>query len=488
MKSTHPVNAPIFKVETNAQAARQILNTYYQTPDSSGKIYASFPEFFLIKPELMDERLYGSEKQLIDDCKAKAFTRSGYIGISKYFDTKFGYHWIKLLPYPFMLGDDVGAECKHEFFYLMSKFIAFTKENPSVYGDLTAAASSDNDVALMLNAIEKNAAELSNKLQYYSETLLVSYDPTWPASELKKLLVALEKNEQSWNHLFLEHLRYVMRQSKGLTQKNVSTNAIPLKPIPSAVALLKPDELASLGGNQTFNSLEASAAVKTEPPSPPLILSQDSSVAESAVVKEVISEDEWIAKTLRIPAYPSFPNAETLAANTQNTQAVHVDVREPDAEVREPSSEDTELYTEAENLLTKEWHPLGNNDLESEFVLANDFVMPLELHEAVDEHHEFLAKPVSNTSNNRLKFKQFLAMMFLLGLGGVSGYLIGESQSVEKSRSQDVSGVISVIKNNTVVESGASSQVQATAHSVEMVGVPIEGLKMDYILMDRTKH
>lgn len=212
----------VFDVEYNAQFALQLFNAYYRTPDPSGKLYASFPEFVLIKPQVLDGReltIPSEEKKVLGDCKEKAHARSGFVGVTKYFDAKFDYHWIKLSAYPFKLGDTVD-ENKNEFFYLLNKFVEFTQSHPEVYGDLTADSETDHDIALMLQEIRANAAQLGDKLKLYPEAMLVSFDPEWPAIEVKKLLATLEANDQSWNQLLLEYLRYVINEKSGLAIKD----------------------------------------------------------------------------------------------------------------------------------------------------------------------------------------------------------------------------------------------------------------------------
>ncbi len=255
------VDYAVFDVEKNTQFALQLFNAYYRTPDPSGKIYVSFPEFLLIKPEVLGDEglvIHSQEKAMLAACQAKARARRGWVGISKYFDEKFGYHWIKVSAYPFMLGDVVD-EKSSEFFYILSKFIEFTKNNPDVYGDLTAGSETDNDIAIMLNGIQKNAEQLGNKLSHYSEAMLVSFNPDWPADAVKKLLVALENDEHDWNQLFLEHLRFVLRKKFGLpaarkvSQQNSLVSEIrsepvvvaaksesSMSPIPSNVAAAEP--------------------------------------------------------------------------------------------------------------------------------------------------------------------------------------------------------------------------------------------------------
>ena len=40
--------------------------------------------------------------------------------------------------------------------------------------------------------------------------MLVSYNPNWPVTEVKKLLHSLKENDQDWCEVFFEYLIYVM--------------------------------------------------------------------------------------------------------------------------------------------------------------------------------------------------------------------------------------------------------------------------------------
>jgi hypothetical protein len=114
------------------------------------------------------------------------------------------------------MGDPVSKDNKGEFFYILTKFIDFTKKNPRMYGDLTAEIESDKDAALMLDGIGKMASRLSTALKVYPEKMLVSYNPNWPVAEVQKLLLSLKENDQNWCQLFFEYLIYVMgKKSKG---------------------------------------------------------------------------------------------------------------------------------------------------------------------------------------------------------------------------------------------------------------------------------
>lgn len=217
----------IFDIEKNAQFALQLFNAYYRTPDPSGEIYATFPEFFLVKPGVIEAiglAVHSREKKLLTECQMKAQTRNGLVGVSKYFDEKLNCHGIKLSPYPFMLGDVID-EKKAEFTFLLKKFVEFTQVNPNLYGDLTASGETDEEIALMLEDVNKCGLCLSEKLTHYSESQLLSYHPNWPIEEVKKLLASLEKEDYTWKQLFLEHLRFMMRKRSGLPAvKKISEN------------------------------------------------------------------------------------------------------------------------------------------------------------------------------------------------------------------------------------------------------------------------
>jgi hypothetical protein len=115
-----------------------------------------------------------------------------------------------------MLGDVVTEENKGEFFYVIVKFIEFTKQNPKAYGDLTAEIDSDKDLALMLSEISKIAASLGETLKCYPENMLVSFNPKWPMDELKKLLHTLKESDHDWCEMFFEYLIYVMgKKTRG---------------------------------------------------------------------------------------------------------------------------------------------------------------------------------------------------------------------------------------------------------------------------------
>jgi len=195
------------------EAILKLFNAYFRDHNHSGKIYDDFPNFFLFRPSVLEGKeiaTRSSEKLLLDDVIQRAKARSGYIGVSKHQNPKLGYYWLELSAMPFMMGDPVSKDNKGEFFYILTKFIEFTKQHPKMYGDLTAEIESDKDIALMLNGIKKMAGRLRVSLDIYPESMLVSYNPNWPVTEVKKLLQSLKENDQDWCEMFFEYLMYVM--------------------------------------------------------------------------------------------------------------------------------------------------------------------------------------------------------------------------------------------------------------------------------------
>jgi hypothetical protein len=173
----------------------------------------------MVKPTVLvgkDIASRPSEKLLLEDCIKRAEIRKGYIGVSKHRNPKLGYYWLELSVLPFMLGDPVNKDNKGEFFYVLTKFIEFTKQNPKVYGDLTAEIDSDKDLAIMFDGISRMANRLQESIQVYTEDMLVSYNPNWPVSEVKRLLDSLKDNDQDWCQVFFEYMMYVMsKKAKG---------------------------------------------------------------------------------------------------------------------------------------------------------------------------------------------------------------------------------------------------------------------------------
>ncbi|MFZ2541421.1 MAG: hypothetical protein WAW75_06555 [Gallionella sp.] len=200
-------------IEKNGEFVLKLFTSYYRSNIHSGKIYEESPHFFLVKPEVVEGHniaTRNSDKLLLEDCIQRAKARGGYIGVSKHRNPKLGYYWLELSVMPFMMGDTVSKDNKGEFFYILTKFIEYTKKNPKMYGDLTAEIDTDQDIALMLSGISKMAEMLNTSLKLYPEKMLVSYNPDWPVTETKKLLHSLKENDQDWCEMFFEYLIYVM--------------------------------------------------------------------------------------------------------------------------------------------------------------------------------------------------------------------------------------------------------------------------------------
>ena len=214
-----PSHEKFFDTQKNDEYALKVFNSYYRDHNHSGKLYSDFPDFFIVRPAVLEGKEIASrpsEKILLEDYIKRAKARNGYIGVSKHRNPKLGYYWLELSVLPFMLGDSVNKDNKGEFFYVLTKFIEFTKKNPHMYGDLTAEIDSDNDLAIMFDGISRMADRLSESINVYSEGLLVSYNPNWPVTEVKSLLNSLKDNDQDWCQVFFEYVMYVMSQkSKG---------------------------------------------------------------------------------------------------------------------------------------------------------------------------------------------------------------------------------------------------------------------------------
>ena len=197
----------------NQDIAIKLFNTYYRSHNHTGKIYEDLPNMFLVQPEALmvqDLATRNSDKLILDDCIQRAHARNGYINVTKFYNSKLKYYWLELNVSPFMLGDPVTENNKSEFFYLLTRFVEYVKENPSIYGDLTAELDSDKDLALMLKEINKIGDSLDKFLEFYPEEVLVAFNPNWPPIEVNKLLMALKGNELGWCEVFAESLIYVM--------------------------------------------------------------------------------------------------------------------------------------------------------------------------------------------------------------------------------------------------------------------------------------
>ncbi|MCX7192159.1 MAG: hypothetical protein NTY60_00760 [Proteobacteria bacterium] len=200
-------------IENNAGLALEVFQACYRTHTHSGKFYEDFPDFFLVKPEVLEGReisTRASDNLLFADSVKQAKARNGYIGVSKRHNPKLNYYWLELSVAPFMLGDAVTNENKGEFFFILTRFIEFTKSHPKMYGNLTEEIDTDKDLALMFNEISRISEYLKETLKVYPESMLVSFNPKWPVAQVNKLLHALKDNDQEWCELFFEYMIYVM--------------------------------------------------------------------------------------------------------------------------------------------------------------------------------------------------------------------------------------------------------------------------------------
>lgn len=199
--------------EENQDLALKLFNTYYRSHNHTGKLYEELPDMFLVKPEALmvkDLATRNSDKMLLEDCIQRAHARNGYINVTKFYNPKLNYYWLELNVSPFMLGDSVNENNKSEFFFLLSRFVEYVKNNPKIYGDLTAELDSDKDLALMLKEINKMGDKLRPLFSRYPEEMLVTFNLKWPPTEVNKLLMALKGNELGWCEVFAESLIYVM--------------------------------------------------------------------------------------------------------------------------------------------------------------------------------------------------------------------------------------------------------------------------------------
>lgn len=206
-------NLNYYHVDQNHDLVLKLFGAYYRAHSHSGALFDDFPDFFLVKPEVLAGRnlaTRASDKLILEDCIARAQMRNGYIGVTKHRNPKLQYYWLELSVMPFALGDPVNEDNSSEFFYLLSHFIEYARHNPKVYGDITAELDSDKDLALMLKEINKQGAKLAPLLEVYPENMLLAFNPNWPVTEVKKLLMALKDNDQSWCEVFFEYLIYVM--------------------------------------------------------------------------------------------------------------------------------------------------------------------------------------------------------------------------------------------------------------------------------------
>lgn len=202
-----------FNPEKNPELVLKLFTTYYRSHNHTGKLYEDIPDMFLVKPEALmvkDLATRNSDKLILDDCIQRASARNGYINVTKFYNSKLNYYWLELNVSPFMLGDSVNENNKSEFFYLLSRFVEYVKNNPNIYGDLTAELDSDKDLALMLREINKMGDGLRPRLELYPEEVMVAFNPKWPPADVNKLLLSLKGNELGWCEVFAESLIYVM--------------------------------------------------------------------------------------------------------------------------------------------------------------------------------------------------------------------------------------------------------------------------------------
>lgn len=212
-KSAETPNANYHDIENNAELALEVFQSCYRTHTHSGKFYEAFPDFFLVKPEVLEGReisTRASDNLLLEDSVKRAKARNGYIGVSKRHNPKLNYYWLELSVAPFMLDDPVTPDNKGEFFFILTQFIEFTRLHPKMYGNLTEEIDTDKDLALMFNEISRIAEYLKKTLQVYPENILVSFNPKWPVAQVNKLLRSLKDNDQEWCELFFEYMIYVM--------------------------------------------------------------------------------------------------------------------------------------------------------------------------------------------------------------------------------------------------------------------------------------
>lgn len=199
--------------DKNHDLALKLFNTYYRSNNHTGRLYEELPEMFLVQPQVLAINglaTRSSDKLILEDCIQRAQARKGYICVTRHLNPKLNYYWLDLGVRPYMLGDEANDNNRSEFFYLLSQFVEFAKDNPKIYGDLTEELDSDKDLALMLREINKMGDKLQPLLAIYPVEYLVSFNPKWPPAEVNKLLMALKGNELGWCELFFEFLIYTM--------------------------------------------------------------------------------------------------------------------------------------------------------------------------------------------------------------------------------------------------------------------------------------
>ncbi len=211
-------NLQFLRVDTNRDAVLKLLRSYYRSHTNTGGMAGSFPDFFLVRPEVLKDAdlvSRASDRMILDDCVQRASARGGYVGISKWRNPKLNYYWLELSVFPYMLGDEVTQNNQGEFFQVLSHFIEYTRQNPKPYGNLTAEIDSDKDLALMLAEIKRRGEKIQALLSHYALDMLVRFNPSWPVGEVNKLLLALKGSDQSWCEVFFEHVIYVMSSKRS---------------------------------------------------------------------------------------------------------------------------------------------------------------------------------------------------------------------------------------------------------------------------------
>lgn len=205
------------QVESNQDVVLRLFRAYYRSHQTSGMLFDDLPDFFLVKPMVVDDLNLverASDRLILSDCVRRAEERHGFVGVSKWHNPKLNYYWLELSVFPFMLGDEVTQNNKGEFYYVLNQFIEYTRKHPKQYGDMAGGKERDNDLALMLNGIAKHAAQVQSLLPYYSIEQLVAINPNWPLDEVQKLLQALKGSDLDWCELFFEHIIYVMANKR----------------------------------------------------------------------------------------------------------------------------------------------------------------------------------------------------------------------------------------------------------------------------------
>lgn len=207
------INREYFKVDKNKDLALKLFRSYYRSHQNSGRLFEDLPDFFLVNPAILQEKdivTRDSDKLILEDCINRSQARQGHVGVRKRKNPKLSYYWLELTVLPFTLTDKVTENNKYELFYVLSNFIEYTKQNPSIYGDITAEIDSDKDLALMLKEINKEGDRFKALLTNYPAEMLVKFNAKWPISEVNKLLMTLKGNDLSWCEVFFEYLIYVM--------------------------------------------------------------------------------------------------------------------------------------------------------------------------------------------------------------------------------------------------------------------------------------